>query len=94
MNPYISTQNGKNKLSSIDLYYMKRNGIVPDMPPIQKTIPEAKEMIKENNDKDEDIMTLKYIIENKPKTKIIREYFKTKCEGIIDDDYKQFENKM
>lgn len=94
MNPYVKTMNNNQKLSVVDLYHMKKNGIIPIEQEKKKTIPEAKEMIKENHDKDENILTLKYIINEKPKSKVVREYFKTKCESIVDDDFKHFENKM
>jgi len=50
---------------------------------------------KKNNEllqkKEDDKIDSKYIIKNKPKVKVVREYFKNKCDSIIDEDIKQFE---
>lgn len=50
-----------------------------------------KEQIIESEE--EDKLTLDFIIKNKPKTKIVRQYFENKCNDVKDEDMLIFESK-
>ena len=52
-----------------------------DIPEANKSYPQAEKKEK---------ITLKYIIENKPKNKVVRKFIKDKCGGILDDEEKIF----
>jgi len=53
-------------------------------------ITKGNEILNVKKSKD-NVIDSDYIIKNKPKVKIVREYFKNKCDSIIDEDIKQFE---
>lgn len=66
--------------------------ICPD--DVKKEQPSMTELMNKktiNNPDKEPEINLQYIIENKPKTKIVRNYIKEKCGGIIDEDIELFE---